>query len=123
MEKNKKKVLVVEDEEEIIEFLKNFLRRRKIEVYLAKSGLEALDVFEKESPNLVLLDIGIPQIDGLEVLREIKEKVPQTKVIMVTGRADKKSISKAKKLSADAYINKPVDLAELYSVIEKFLKA
>ncbi|MCD6539928.1 MAG: response regulator [Candidatus Omnitrophica bacterium] len=123
MEKNKKKILVVEDEEEIIEFLKNFLRRRKIEVYLAKSGLEALDVFEKESPDLVLLDIGIPQIDGLEVLREIKEKVPQTKVIMVTGRADKKSISKAKKLSADAYINKPVDLAELYSVIEKFLKA
>ena len=122
MERNKKKVLVVEDEEEIIEFLKNFLRRRKIEVYLAKSGLEALDIFEKQNPNLVLLDIGIPHIDGLEVLREIKEKVPQTKVIMVTGRADKKSISEAKKLSADAYINKPVDLAELHSVIEKFLK-
>ncbi len=117
-----RKVLIVDDEPEVVEFLRNFLKRRSVEVHLAYQGLEALAIFEKESPDLVLLDIGIPNLDGLGVLRRIKEKSPKTKVVMITAKNDSTSVTKAKKIGADAYITKPVDLAELHSLIDKYLK-
>jgi len=117
-----RKVLIVDDEPEVVEFLRNFLKRRSVEVHLAYQGLEALAIFEKESPDLVLLDIGIPNLDGLGVLRRIKEKSPKTKVVMITAKNDSTSVTEAKKIGADAYITKPVDLAELHSLIDKYLK-
>ena len=116
-----KKVLITDDEVEIVEFLSSFLRRKKVRVAVATDGNKALELFEEYGPDLMLLDIGIPVFDGLKVLKHVKKRRPEVKVIMVTGKDDKDSVAQADKLGADGYITKPLELSELYSVVSKYL--
>jgi two-component system response regulator YesN len=116
-----KKVLISDDEIEIVEFLSSFLKRKKVHVSIATDGNQALELFELHSPDLTLLDIGMPTLNGLQVLKKIKKKNPRAKVIMVTGKGDKESMAAADKLGADGYLTKPLELSELYSIVSKFL--
>ena len=116
------KVLIVDDESEIVDFLRNFLRRKGIQVLVANSGVQALDVFNKHTPAIILMDINMPDIDGLAVLKEIRTKDRFVKIIMVTGKDDKESIREADTLGANDYIIKPLELDNLYSTIVKYLK-
>jgi len=118
-----KKLLIVDDELDVQEFAANFFRKRKIEVFTAASGEETLSVVEIESPNLVLLDIKMPGIDGIETLKRIREKDQDLKVIMVTGRKpeDEEAFERCKKLGALDYIHKPLELDELERVVMKAL--
>ncbi|MCX5714043.1 MAG: response regulator [Candidatus Omnitrophica bacterium] len=118
------KLLIVDDEADVCEFAANFFRKRKIDVVTALSGEEALEVVDKEKPHLILLDIKMSGIDGIETLRRLKEKDQGVKVIMVTGRKpeDDDSFQKCRQLGAADYIHKPLELDELERVVMTGLK-
>ncbi|MBI4431811.1 MAG: response regulator [Candidatus Omnitrophica bacterium] len=107
------KIMVVDDELEICAFLRSFFEERLYEVVTATSGEEALRKIEKERPQVVLLDIKMPGKDGIDVLRELKQKFPKVKVIMVTAVETSDKIEQAIKLGADNYITKPLSLEYL----------
>lgn len=112
-------LLVVDDEEDIREFASNFFRRRKLDVRTAASGEEALELINARRSDLVLLDIKMDGIDGVETLRRIKEIDRDIKVIMVTGRKpeDDDTFINCRKLGAFDYIHKPLQLDELERIV------
>jgi len=116
-----KKILIVDDEEEIVEFLRNFLQRKGSRVFTAVEGKEAENIFDLNCPDIVLLDITIPGINGLDLLKKFKKQNKKTVVIMVTGQNDPESLSKAKKYGAYKYVTKPLDLRELHLTISRLI--
>ena len=108
-----KKILLVDDEVNICKFLKKYFERRQFEVAMAYSGREALERMALFHPDIVLLDVRMPGMDGLEVLKNIKTLYPKTKVIMVTGEDSQEKGEEAKRLGADNYITKPLSLEYL----------
>jgi len=108
-----KKLLVVDDEDEICEFLKAFFEERDFDVRTATSGEKALSELEKDKPHVILLDIQMPKMDGLEALKKIKEQTPDVKVIMVTAVETREKIEEAMRRGADNYITKPLSLEYL----------
>jgi len=117
-------LLIVDDEADVREFAANFFRRRKINCLTAASGEEAIEIIQKTVPDLILLDIKMTGIDGIETLRRIKEKNRGIKVIMVTGKKpeEEESFDKCKEYGACDYIHKPLELDELEKVVMKELK-
>ncbi|MFC1589953.1 response regulator [Candidatus Omnitrophota bacterium] len=98
------KFLVVDDEKGTCVQLKEFLENRGYKAFSANDGKSALDVTKKEEPNIVILDIRMPGLNGIEVLREIKKLNPKTRVIMLTGYEDETTRSISKELGASAYM-------------------
>ena len=117
------KLLIVDDEVDVREFAAKFFRKRKVEVITAPGGEEAVDSAGKNKPDLVLLDIGMSGIDGIETLRRIKAQDANARVIMVTGRSpgDGDSFDKCSQLGALNYIHKPLELDELERIVLKEL--
>ncbi len=113
------KLLIVDDEADVREFAAKFFKRRKIEVMIAGSGEDALTALEKYKADLVLLDIKMEGIDGIETLRRIRERDKDARVIMVTGRKpdESGSFEKCRELGAIDYIHKPLELDELERVV------
>ena len=108
------KVLIVDDDKSVTNFLERFLKQKGyLWVQSVKAGQEALDIIKKEDIKLVLLDIKLPGIDGIEVLRKIKGIKKDTDVIMITGFPEETTAKEALKLGAYDYIIKPFDLAYL----------
>jgi two-component system response regulator (stage 0 sporulation protein F) len=107
------KLLVVDDEVDICDFVKNFFKERKFEVFVAYNGKDALSIVEAREPDIILLDMKMPEMDGLETLRGIKRLNKETKVIMVTAVEDEDKIEAAKDLGAIEYIKKPLLLEQL----------
>jgi DNA-binding NtrC family response regulator len=108
------KVLIVDDDKSVRNFLERFLKQKGyLWVHSVKTGKEALDIIKKEDIKLVLLDIKLPGIDGIEVLRKIKGLKKDTDVIMITGFPEETTAKEALKLGAYDYIMKPFDLAYL----------
>jgi len=114
-----KKLLVVDDEVEICEFLKAFFEDRDYEVHTASSGSHAIEVLQTLNPQLILLDIHMPGVDGMRVLRHVKENYPQIKVIMVTAIETQEKIEEAIRLGADNYITKPLSLEYLEKDVQE----
>ena len=114
-----KKLLVVDDEAEICDFLKTFFEERDFEVQTAHSGKEALEIAGKSKPQVILLDIHMPEMDGMIVLKKIKEQYPGTKVIMVTAIETQEKIEEAMRLGADNYITKPLSLEYLEKDVQE----
>ena len=117
-------LLIVDDEEDVRQFAANFFRKRKVDVASVSSGEEAISVVEKDPPELVLLDIKLTGMDGLETLRLIKEKKSDIKVIMVTGRKpeEENTLERCKQLGALNYIHKPLELQELERIVLSLLE-
>jgi two-component system response regulator (stage 0 sporulation protein F) len=113
------RLLIIDDEVDVREFAANFFRRRKIDTITASSCEEAMDILEKQKPYLVLLDIKMPGIDGIETLKRIKERDQNTKVIMVTSRKpeEEEAFDKCRQLGALDYIHKPLELDELEKIV------
>ncbi len=112
-------LLIVDDEADVREFAANFFRKRKINVTTAASGEEALKILEQKKPDLVLLDIKMTGIDGVETLKRIRNLDNKLKVIMVTGKKpeEEQSFDICKELGACDYIHKPLELDELERVV------
>lgn len=108
-----KKILVVDDEDDVRLFLQDFLSERDLDVMAASSGEEALEKIDQSKPDIVLLDVMMPGMDGLECLERVKKKFPEINVIMITALKDEARIARAKKVGACNYIVKPFSLAYL----------
>ena len=117
------KILIVDDEVDVREFAKNFFRKRDIEVCTASGGNEALRLIDAEKPDLVLLDVHMEEMTGVEVLKKMREKANDTKVIMVTGVDDQDIINEANSWGIRGYVHKPLVLEELEKIVMAELKA
>ena len=115
---NKHKILVVDDQVGIVSFLHDFFIHKGYDVIQATNGKKAVKLVDTERPILVLLDIRLGWgKDGIQVLKEVKELAPSTKVIMMTSVADEEVIEEAFRLGADDYIIKPFSLSYLEQVV------
>lgn len=114
------KVLVVDDEKNILKLYKAELEEEGYAVVTANSGQEALDIFESENPDIVTLDILMPDIDGIQVLRQMKEKRPEIPIIMLTAYDYRDDFSV---WVSDAYVVKSSDLASLKSTIKQVVES
>ena len=113
------KVLLVDDEVEFTLALAERLQLRKYDVRTAGSALEALALIHDRPPDVIILDLKIPGMDGIETLKTIKTLDPSIEVIMLTGHGDAESVEEGIKNGAFEYIMKPVDIGELITKIEK----
>jgi DNA-binding NtrC family response regulator len=118
----KPSILIVDDDEVMQETLSDVLRKRGYEIFTVGSGNGALPMIEKNVIDLILLDMRLPDIDGLEVLKKIKEFDTEILVIMMTAYSDVQTAVSAMKSGAYDYINKPFELEELKLLIEKGLE-
>ncbi len=113
------KILIVDDDQNILRLYKEELEEEGYTVVTASNGNEAMDQFEKESPDLVTLDILLPDIDGIKLLRQMKEKRPRMPVIMSTAYDYRDDFAV---WASEAYIVKSSDLSELKSTIKKLME-
>lgn len=107
------RILVVDDEPDACDFLKQFLTLKGYQATTATSGPEALKKVKEERPDLILLDIRMPGMDGIEVLRRVKEVDVAIGVIMITAVKDEEIGKQALQMGANDYITKPLDLEYL----------
>ncbi|MBF0227560.1 MAG: response regulator [Desulfobacterales bacterium] len=112
-------ILIIDDEEMIRRSLKRLLNMDGYDVCLAEDGIEGLKVFIEKKPEVVILDIKMPRIDGREVLKLLKKEKWHSEVIMVTGHGDVDSAIDAMKSGASSYLRKPVNYDELEIEIKK----
>lgn len=117
----KNKILVVDDEEALRTVLSAELEGEGYQVSTAGDGEEAIKILGSQQFHLILLDIKMPNVDGFEVLKFVKQQQPSTKVIMLTGFADLKNAIESKKLGAEDFVSKPYDLVDLLTTVERVL--
>jgi DNA-binding NtrC family response regulator len=117
-----KTILIVDDEKDFCTILSDSLSQDKYRVVTAFNGKTGLELAKKERPDLMLLDIKMPGMDGIEVLRKIKKMKREIAVIMFTGYGTLETAREAMKLGAYDYVTKPVDLFLLKSLVEEVLE-
>lgn len=114
----RRKVLIIDDQESMCDFLKNYFLTKGYDAVSASRADAAIAIVKEEKPDVVLLDIKMPDMDGIELLKRIKESEPSTKVIMVSVALERKD--EARRCGADAFISKPFPITYLEkTVIEK----
>jgi len=116
------KILLVDDEKEFVETLSERIRMRDHDSKVALNGEEALKHIDDDLPDVVVLDLKMPGIDGMEVLRRIRKAYPNVQVIMLTGHGSDKDEKEARKLGAFEYLQKPVEIDTLMKKIKKAYK-
>lgn len=116
------KILVVDDEEGICDNIKQILTYIGFSVFTATTAKKALSIFEKEKPKVIFLDIIMPDVDGLDLLKKFKEIDPGCIVIMVTASQDEEIKQKALQLQADEFIRKPFSRNYIRSVVMEKIK-
>lgn len=112
------RVLVVDDEEDLLEALTERICRRGLEAVGARSGEDALEMMEHRQFDVVILDVGMPKMNGIEALMEIKQRHPLTEVVMLSGHADTDLAIRGLELGAFDYFVKPVGFEDLLYRIE-----
>jgi len=112
-------ILLVDDEEEFITTLAERLQLRNLPSRCALDGAQALQLVAASPPDVIILDLKMPGIDGLEVLRRVKKEYPQVEVIILTGHGAEKDEDEARRLGAFEYLKKPVEIAELTQLIQQ----
>jgi len=119
----KEKILIVEDEKDIIKMLEYNLKKEGFKVIVAQDGEDALDAALRQYPDLILLDLMLPGMDGLEVCKSLKKesKTSLIPIIMLTAKDRSDDIHKAKEVGANGYIVKPFEAATLLFEIKSLL--
>jgi len=112
------KLLIVDDEPDICEFTKMFFESQNLKVYVALDGKQALDIIAREHPHVILLDILMRGMSGLDVLRQVKRTKVSIDVIMVTALDDTAVADEARRIGACDYITKPLVLEELEEKVQ-----
>ncbi len=115
----KSKVCIIDDQSSILESMEMFFRMRNWEVFTAPNGPDGLRMVEEARPSLVILDIRLPGMSGLEVLEKLRNKFPKLQVIVITAFQSMESTIQAIKLGAFDYLHKPIDIAEMDAVIRR----
>ena len=119
---NETRILIVDDDDTIRSTMKAILEDEGYEVDLAASGKEGIKKSKETSYNIALLDIRLPDMEGVELLKLMKPAVPRTRKIMVTGYPSTQNAIEALNKNADAYLIKPVDIEKLLNTIKDQLK-
>ena len=117
----KEKILVVDDEKNICDLLRMYLEKEGYSVVMAHNGVDAVSMFNSENPDLVLLDIMLPQLDGWQVCREIR-KTSEKPIIMLTAKDEVFDKVLGLELGADDYVTKPFDTKEIIARIKAVLR-
>jgi len=110
------KLLIIDDEEMMERLAKPFFERRSYQVFYSAKGEEGLQIFAKEKPDVVLLDLGLPDMDGKDVLKQMKDIWGKSKIIILTGFNEEEIKTNILPLGPDAYFTKP---CKLHMVDEK----
>jgi DNA-binding NtrC family response regulator len=117
------KTLLVDDEVEFVQSLAERLRIRDLSSQTAFNGEEALSIVQRQEPDVMVLDLKMPGMDGLEVLRRLRKTHPEIQVIMLTGHGTKKHEDEARRLGAFGFLEKPVNIdtlvKEIWAAYEK----
>ncbi|NIN73203.1 MAG: response regulator [Gemmatimonadetes bacterium] len=113
------KVLFVDDEEDFVRTMAERMEMREVGSEVALDGEQALQMLEDEVPDVMVLDLRMPGIDGLEVLRRVKKTYPQMAVIIMTGHGSERDEKEARRLGAFDYLTKPVDINHLMDVVRE----
>ncbi len=119
----KARILIVDDDENIRNTMKAILEDEDYSVDVATNGKEAIEMSHEKIYNLALLDIRLPDMEGIDLLRLLKEYVPRTRKIMVTGYPTIQNAMTAINKNADAYLLKPVDIEKLLEVVKEQLRS
>ena len=117
------KVLLVDDDPSILLSLDFLMKKAGYAVFIARDGAEALDIVQRERPDCLVLDIMMPEVDGYEVLRQVKENkaTRHAKVIMLSAKSREADIQQAMALGADHYITKPFATKKLLDDIRQLI--
>ena len=116
------KVLIIDDEKSILESLSSVLEDEGFAVLTAKDGKEGLDIFRTEKPRIVLLDVWMPEVDGLEVLSRVKEIDPEAVVVVISGHGTISTAVEAVKMGAIDFLEKPLSIDKVLDVISRGLE-
>lgn len=112
---SKKKILIVDDEPNIVMSLEYTFKKNNFEVFIARDGIEALEILKVQSPDIIILDVMMPMVDGYATLEQIKkdEKLQHCKVIFLSAKNKESDIEKGLSLGADLYMTKPFSVKKL----------
>ena len=116
------KVLLVDDEQEFVEALAERLKMRDLDSDTVYNGDQAISFVEKKEPDVMVLDLKMPGIDGIEVLRRVRKAFPKIQVIILTGHGTEKDEARARELGAFDYMEKPVNIDSLVERMKKAYK-
>ncbi|OYU79047.1 MAG: response regulator [Flavobacterium sp. BFFFF1] len=118
-----KKILIVDDEPNIIMSLEYTFRKHGFEVFIARDGKEALEILQHEIPNLIVLDIMMPNVDGYATIKFIKQdaRLNTCKIIFLSAKNKESDIEKGMALGADAYMTKPFSVKKLVEQVAVLL--
>lgn len=111
-------LLIVDDEQRFLKTTKALLEKKDCTVFIAANGLDAMEILENERIEVVILDVKMPGLDGVEVLRRIKQRYPLIEVIMLTGHSTTESAVEGLKLGAFDYLMKPCDISVLLEKVK-----
>lgn len=119
----KEKILIVDDEPNIVMSLEYAFKKKDFQVFIARDGSEALEILKKNIPDIVLLDIMMPNVDGYQTLKHIKNtaSLDATKVVFLTAKNKVSDIEKGMKLGADKYLLKPFSVKKIVSEIMELM--
>lgn len=111
------RLLLVDDEEDLVTFLAHRLAKREVDVTAAFSGAEALEVIDRQIFDVAVVDLKMPDIDGITVMERLKDQQPYTEILMLTGHGSHDSAWEAGRLQAFRYLLKPYDFDDLHQLI------
>ncbi|RZS95655.1 response regulator transcription factor [Cecembia calidifontis] len=115
------KILIVDDEPNILLSLEFLFKKEGYKVFIARDGEEALGIIDESEPELVILDIMMPKVDGYEVCRHLKKNHQTTKVIFLTAKSKQQDIQKGLEAGADLYLTKPFSTKDLVSKVKTLM--
>ncbi len=120
-----KKILIVDDEPNIVMALEYTFKKNGFRVYIARDGHEALDILKHELPDIIILDVMMPMVDGYATLEQIKgdERLAGCKVIFLSAKNKESDIEKGLSLGADRYMTKPFSVKKLVEEVNFLLKS
>jgi DNA-binding response OmpR family regulator len=118
-----KKILIVDDEPNIVMTLEYTFKKSNYEVFIARDGQEALDILKTNYPDVIILDIMMPMVDGFATLEQIRkdENLQHTKVMFLSAKNKESDIEKGLALGADAYMTKPFSIKKVVEKVEELL--
>ncbi|WP_324069224.1 MAG: response regulator [Flavobacterium sp.] len=118
-----KKILIVDDEPNIVMTLEYTFKKSNYEVFIARDGQEALDILKTNFPDVIILDIMMPMVDGFATLEQIRKhaNLQHTKVLFLSAKNKESDIEKGLALGADAYMTKPFSIKKVVEQVEELL--
>jgi DNA-binding response OmpR family regulator len=119
-----KKILIVDDEPNIVMTLEYTFKKNNYEVFIARDGQEALDIVENVAPDLIILDVMMPMVDGYATIEQIKQNtnLNHTKIIFLSAKNKETDIEKGMKLGANAYLTKPFSIKKVVEKVTELLQ-